>query len=129
MKQSHDAFERLAQYVRYRIGSMHVYRCRPSRIDELTALVVRHWPHYHLEAILPFGRNHKALEHAMVLVRSQVREQWEARHGIGPLWCLALAPAVAAISRVLLDLWFSTPEWRSALLAMSRQGLTQERRQ
>lgn len=84
-------------------------------------LVVRHWPHYHLEAILPHGRNHKAIDHAMALVRVQVREQWEARHGIGPLWGLALSPAVASISFVLLDLWFATPGWRGALLTMSRQ--------
>lgn len=113
--------EQLAAHVRYRIGQQHVYHCQAWRIDELTALVVRHWPHAHLEAVLNHGRNHKAIDHAMVLVRAQVREQWEARHGIGPLWSLALAPAVASISHVLLDLWFSTPGWRGALLTMSRR--------
>lgn len=112
--------EQLTSHVRYRIGQ-HVHYCQPWRVDELVALVVRHWPHAHLEAVFSHGRNHKAIDHAMVLVRAQVREQWEARHGIGPLWGLALAPAVAAISHVLLDLWFSDAGWRGALLVMSRR--------
>lgn len=113
-------FEKLAAHVRYRIGS-HVQYCQEWRINELLGLVIRHWPHAHLEAVLTHGRLHKAIDHAMILVRAQVREQWEARHGIGPLWGLALAPAVAAISHCLLDLWFQSAGWRGALKVMGRK--------
>lgn len=119
--------QQLTAHVRYRIGR-HVHYCQPWRVDELVALVIRHWPHHHLEAVLHHGRHHKAIAHAMVLVRAQVREQWEARHGIGPLWSMALAPAVAAISHVLLDLWFADAGWRGALLTMSRRIPDQENR-
>lgn len=119
--------EQLAARIRYCIGQQHVYHCQPWRIDELTALIIRHWPHSHLEALLPHGTHHKAIEHALVLVRAQVREQYEARHGIGPLWNLALAPAVAAISHVLLGLWFSDAGWRGAMLTMSRRIPDQEK--
>lgn len=116
-----SGIEQLTAHVRYRIGATHAYHCQPWRIDELVALVVRHWPHAHLEAVRSHGRNHKAIDHAMVLVRAQVREQYEARHGIGPLWNLALATAVTDISHVILGLWFSDAGWRGALLTMSRQ--------
>lgn len=114
-----DEIEQLCAHVRYRIGR-HVHYAQPWRVDELTGLVVRYWPHSHLEAVMQHGRHHKAIDHAMILVRAQVREQWEARHGIGPLWSLALAPAVAAISHVMLDLWFTSPAWRGALRVMGR---------
>lgn len=114
-----DDLEQLLAHVRYRIGR-HVTYAQAWRVDELTGLVLRHWPHAHLEAVLNHGRHHKAIDHAMALVRAQVREQWEARHGIGPLWSLALAPAVAAISHVLLDLWFSSAGWRGALKVFGR---------
>lgn len=111
--------EQLAAHVRYRLGHRVVY-AQAWRVDELVSLTVRHWPHAHLEALLLQGRHHKALDHAMVLVRAQVREQWEARHGIGPLWGLVLSGTVDSISQCLLDLWFSTPAWRDRLRAMAK---------
>jgi hypothetical protein len=84
----------------------------------LSRLVVRHWPHNHLEAC--DGKNARSIDHAMLLVRAQVREQWEARHGIGPLWDLVLGGTVSAASHVVLGLWWSDERWRAGLRAMSR---------
>jgi hypothetical protein len=89
-------------------------------MDELTNLVIRHWPHRHLEACLKRGGQHnKAALHAMTLVRAQVRERWEARHGIGPLWQLLLGGTVTAICHVLLERWFREPRTRVAMRALS----------
>lgn len=93
---------------------------RGPRMDELTALVIRHWPHKHLEAVLRAGgENHKGALFAMTLVRAQVRERWEARYGIGPLWQLLLGGTVTAISHVLLERWFREPRTRVVLRALS----------
>jgi hypothetical protein len=115
-----DAFDQLTAHVRYRLGARVDY-ARPWRVNELTRLVVRHWPHSHLEAVASAGQNHKAIDHAMTLVRAQVREQWEARHGIGPLWNLVLAGTVSGICHVLLGLWWSDERWRAGLKEMGRK--------
>lgn len=115
-----DTLEQLEAHVRYRLGPRVAY-CQAWRVDELTGLVVRHWPHRHLEAVLPQGRNHAAIGHAMRLVKAQVREQWEARHGIGPLWPIVLAGTVDGISICLLDLWFGSDRWRCSLRTMARR--------
>ncbi len=115
-----DTLEQLQAHVRYRLGPLVNY-CQAWRADELTGLVVRHWPHRHLEVVLPHGRHHAAIGHAMRLVKAQVREQWEARHGIGPMWPLVLGPTVDGISLSLLDLWFGSDRWRCSLRAMARQ--------
>lgn len=114
--------EQLAAHIRYRLGSRVAY-AQDWRVDELTRLVVRHWPHHHLEQIeLAGGRHHKSLEHAMTLMRAQVREQWEARHGVGPLWHLVLSGAVVSISIAVMDLWWSDPRWRIKLRGMVGQA-------
>lgn len=115
-----DAMTQLASHVRYRIGSRATH-CGAARCDELTRLVVMHWPHRHLEAAASDGRASKAIDHAMTLLRAQVREQWEARHGIGPIWPILLAGTVASISQVLLDLWFSDRQWALRLEELGRQ--------
>ena len=115
-----DTLEQLSAHVRYRLGQ-RVAHAQAWRVDELTALTVRYWPHRHLEAILPQGRHHAAIGHAMVLCRAQVREHWEAVHGIGPLWRLVLSDTVDGISLCLLDLWFATDRWRASLRAMARR--------
>lgn len=112
--------DNLIAHVEQRIAASVPF-ARHRQVAELVPLIVRHWPHAHLDAVLLHGRNHKAIDHAMVLMRAQVREQWEARHGIGPVWQLVLAGAVESISLVLLDLWFSGPGWRGALKVMARQ--------
>lgn len=104
----------LAEHVRYRIGGKATH-IGQARCDELTRLVVIHWPHRHLEAAMVDGRTGKQIDHAMTLLRAQVREQWEARHGIGPAWAMLMAPAVVAIAHVLLDLWCADPAWARRL--------------
>lgn len=100
----------LCEHIRYRIGGKAVHLGQ-DRCDELARLVVMHWPHRHLEAAMADGRASKGIDHAMVLLRAQVREQWEARHGIGPAWAMLYAPAAVAIAHVLLELWCSDPKW------------------
>ena len=113
-----DQLAQLQAHVRYRLGSRVSY-AQPWRVDGLTRLVVRHWPHSHLrEAHAIGGRNHAAVSHALTLMRSQVREQWEARHGAGPLWDAVLGGTTSAIGVVVLDLWWPSEPWRAALLAI-----------
>jgi hypothetical protein len=110
-----DALEQLSAHVRYRLGG-RVHYCKSWRVDELTRLVLRHWPHNHLEAAeRAGGRLHKSVDHAMVLLRAQVREQWEARHGVGPMWQMLLAGTVVGIAHVILELWWSDARWRERL--------------
>jgi hypothetical protein len=117
-----DAIAQLQAHVRYRLGSRVTY-AQPWRVDALTRLVLRHWPHRHLEdSVVAGGRHHAAVNHAMLLMRSQVREQWEARRGAGPLWDAVLGGTVTAIGVVVLDLWWPSPGWRRILLAMGRSA-------
>lgn len=115
-----DQLRQLQTHVRYRLGS-RVHYAKAWRTDELTRLVVRHWPHSHLEDIeTAGGQNHAAIQHAMTLVRAQVRERWEATQGVGPLWGLVLADTVDGISQVLLELWWSDARWRGWLKTMAQ---------
>ena len=113
-----DPLEQLSAHVRYRMGE-RVHYCKSWRVDELTRLVVRHWPRQHLEAAeRAGGRLHKSVDHAMILVRAQVREQWEARHGVGPLWQMLLAGTAVGICHVILELWWQDGGWRDRLEEM-----------
>lgn len=110
----------LVEHVRYRIGGRSRYIGR-DRCDELVKLVIVHWPHRHLEAAMVEGGAAKAIDHALVLMRAQVREQWEARHGIGPGWSMLMAPTVLAIAHVLLGLWTADKQWRDRIEDMGMQ--------
>lgn len=118
-----DAVSDLAQlqaHIRYRLGGS-VKRAAAWRCDELARLVVRHWPHRHLEAAMAAGgSNAKAIDHAMALCRAQVREQWEARQGVSPMWDLVLAGVVAGVCHVVRDLWASDDRWRCQLRSLAR---------
>jgi hypothetical protein len=115
-----EAIAQLQAHVRYRLGSRVTY-AEVWRVDQLTRLAIRHWPHNHLEdAEAGGGRHHASVGHALTLMRSQVREQWEARHGAGPLWDVVLGGTTSAIGVVLLDLWWPSRPWRSILRAMGR---------
>lgn len=113
-----EPIDQLAAHVRSQLGSRIQY-CHAWRANELTRLVVRHWPHGHLESA--GGKNCRTIDHALLLMRCQVREHWEARHGIGPLWDLILGGTVTAIAHVVLPLWFSDDRWRAALRSMARR--------
>lgn len=113
-----DGLDALCAHVRYRLGPRSA-SVPMARLDELTRLVVRHWPHAHLREVeRAGGKNHKGLTHAMALVRAQVREQWEARHGVGPIWPMLYAGRVQAIAHVLLELWWQDGGWRQRLVDM-----------
>ena len=115
-----EAIAQLQAHVRYRLGSRVTYAAA-WRVDGLTRLVLRHWPHAHLaDAEAVGGRHHAAVGHALTLMRSQVREQWEARHGSGPLWDSLLGGTTSAIGVVILDLWWPSRPWRAILRAMGR---------
>lgn len=120
-----DAVADLAQlqaHIRYRLGGS-VKRAAAWRCDELARLVVRHWPHRHLEAAMAAGGiNSKAIDHAMALCRAQVREQWEARQGVSPMWDLVLAGVVAGVCHVVLELWASDDRWRCELRSLARSA-------
>jgi len=116
----HDPdLDQLVAHMRYRLSPMGLRDDR--RVDELAGLVVRHWPHTHLEEILPGGRNHAIIPHVMRLVRAQVREQWEARHGVAPIWDAVLSGAADLIASIVLELWWSREGWRIRLRAMTRR--------
>lgn len=120
MTATHDeAIDQLIAHISYRLGPVTDY-ARPWRVDKLSRLMMRHFPHGHLEACAAAGgRNHRAVEHAIALARAQVRERWEAEHGIGTIWEVVLHDATTAICRVLLDLWWADKRWRSALKDLS----------
>jgi hypothetical protein len=115
-----EAIAQLQAHVRYRLGSRVTY-AQPWRVDGLTRLAVRHWPHAHLEdAAANGGRHHASVRLALLLMQAQVREQWEARHGSGPLWDAVLCGTTSAIGVVLLDLWWPSRPWRAILRSMGR---------
>lgn len=115
-----DDVTQLLEHVRYRIGS-RVVHVGANRCDELTRLVIMHWPHRHLDAAMGEGRSSKGIDHAMVLLRAQVRERWEVAHGIGPAWAMLMAPTVAAIAHVMLELWGSDRAWAVRLEEMGKR--------
>jgi hypothetical protein len=116
-----EALERLVVHVSEQCGQRARMAGR-ARVHELTRLVVRHWPHNNVEAIERHGgKNNAAAAHAMLLVRAQVREQYEARHDVGPLWDLFLGGLVASICSCVLDLWLADRAWRVMLRGLSRQ--------
>jgi hypothetical protein len=113
-----DNLKALQAHVRSVLASRVQY-AQSWRVDELTRLVVRYWPHIHLEEIERLGGpNHKDIDHTMTLVRAQVRERWEAVHGVGPLWPMVLGGTVTNISHVILGLWWRDPSWRETLREM-----------
>lgn len=115
-----DAIDQLAAHVRSQLGSRVAY-ARPWRVDALVRLVVRHWPAGHLrDAERDGGRCSKTVDHALLLMRSQVRERWEARHGVGPMWDLVLGGTVTATGQVLMRLWWADAGWRARLVELSR---------
>lgn len=115
-----DAIEQLVEHVRYRIGPAG-RRLSAARTGRLLRLVIRHWPHRHLEDIgSGVSRHHAAFAHALALMRASVRERWEAEHGVSPAWQLLCRPAVDAAGIVLMELWWSSDGHRASMRAMQR---------
>jgi len=98
-----------------------------ARIREITELVVMHWPARHLQAVLRHGKNHAALEHAMRLCRAQVREHYEARHGIGVLWATILGTVAMQLCHYMLEEWFREPHVRRMMSRLALELAKRER--
>jgi len=115
-----EPLERLTEQVTGQLGGIAT-DCGAARLGAIMRLVIRHWPHEHLRVLARAGgRNHADLVHVGRLLRCQVREQWEARHGAGPLWDSLLGGTTSAIGVVILDLWWPSRPWRAILRAMGR---------
>jgi hypothetical protein len=110
--------DELETYVRSQLGPRAV-AAEAWRVNDLTRLCVRFWPHDLLDEASKFGTlNHRDIDHALTLMRAQVRERWEAENGISPLWDVLLSRTVTAISHVLLGLWWGDRRWAVALRQM-----------
>ena len=113
--------ERITDLVAGHTGTL-AEKAGSERTAALMRLVLRHWPHEHLRVIVrEGGKNHADLIHVGRLLRSQVREQYEARHGVSPTWDVVLAPLLNAIWLVVVDAWFRDVDFRVALKVVSKR--------
>jgi hypothetical protein len=113
--------ERITDLVAGQAGTL-AEKAGSERTAALMRLVLRHWPHEHLRAIArEGGKNHADLIHVGRLLRSQVREQYEARHGVSPTWGVVLAPLLNAIWLVVVEAWFRDPDFRVTLKVVSQR--------
>ncbi len=116
-----EPIDELVELVAYRLGPTR-RRISDERLAELVRLVVRHWPHHHLEQIgTGASRNHAAFTHATALMRASVRERYEAAHGVSPAWSILVRPTVEAIGLVVMEVWWQGDAHRAALRSMQRQ--------
>jgi hypothetical protein len=98
-----------------------------ARVRELTELALLHWPARHLQAVFKHGKNHSALEHAMRLCRAQVREHYEARHGVGVLWATILGTVVLQLCHFMLEDWFREAYMRRLMSRLALELAKRER--
>jgi hypothetical protein len=113
--------ERITDLVAGQAGTL-AEKAGSERTAALMRLVLRHWPHEHLRVIArEGGKNHADLIHVGRLLRSQVREQYEARHGVSPTWGVVLAPLLNAIWLVVVEAWFRDVDFRVTLKVMSKR--------
>ena len=113
--------ERITDLVAGQAGTL-AEKAGSERTAALMRLVLRHWPHEHLRVIArEGGRNHADLIHVGRLLRCQVREQYEARHGVSPTWGVVLAPLLNAIWLVVVEAWFRDADFRVTLKVVSQR--------
>jgi hypothetical protein len=113
--------ERITDLVAGQAGTL-AEKAGAERTAALMRLVLRHWPHEHLRVIArEGGKNHADLIHVGRLLRSQVREQYEARHGVSPTWGVVLAPLLNAIWLVVVEAWFRDVDFRVTLKVVSKR--------
>lgn len=116
-----QSVERIAELVAGRVGQLAV-AAGPERTLAMTRLVLRHWPHEHLRILARAGgRNHADLVHVGRLLRCQVREQWEARHGISPSWLTTMSPLLDAMWLVVVEDWWRDKDYRVTLRVLSQR--------
>lgn len=113
--------DRISDLVQQQTGTLTA-AAGPERTSDLIRLVLRHWPHEHLRLIVRAGgKNHKDLIHVGRLLRCQVRERWEARHGISPTWQTIVSPLLDAVWLVLVEHWFRDTDFRVTLRVVSKR--------
>lgn len=113
--------DRIADLVAQQTGTL-ASAAGAERTSAIMRLVLRHWPHEHLRVIArEGGKNHADLVHVGRLLRSQVREQYEARHGISPTWGVVLSPLLDAIWLVVVEHWFRDTDFRVTLKVVSKR--------
>lgn len=98
-----------------------------SRLHELTELVLLHWPARHLQVVAASGPNHAAVTHAIRLCRAQVREHYEARHGMGVLWETILATVVLHVCTWMVEQWFREVQARRLYARLALELAKRER--
>lgn len=98
-----------------------------ARLREITELVVLHWPARHLQAIASSGPNHAAVNHAVRLCRAQVREHYEARHGMGVLWETILATVALNVCAFMVEQWFRESAERRLFARLALELAKRER--
>ena len=113
--------DRIADLVAQQTGTL-ASAAGAERTAAIMRLVLRHWPHEHLRVIArEGGRNHADLVHVGRLLRCQVREQYEARHGVSPTWGVVLSPLLDAIWLVVVEHWFRDVDFRVTLKVVSKR--------
>lgn len=126
----HTMSEQLDAYIDHVLASVktgHTNLAGKVRMRELTELVIQHWPAYHLQIIAKKSRHHADLEHALNLCRAQVREHYEARHGISVLWGTILAAMVRQIMHFLVNEWFRETVARKRMAALALELAKRDR--
>lgn len=113
--------DRIAEVVTQQTGTL-ASAAGAERTAAIMRLVLRHWPHEHLRVIArEGGRNHADLVHVGQLLRRQVREQYEARHGVSPTWGVVLQPLLDAVWLVVVEQWFRDTDFRATLKVVSKR--------
>jgi len=113
--------DRIADLVAQQTGTL-ASAAGAERTAAIMRLVLRHWPHEHLRVIArEGGKNHADLVHVGRLLRCQVREQYEARHGVSPTWGVVLQPLLDAIWLVVVEHWFRDRDFRVTLKVVSKR--------
>jgi len=113
--------DRITELVAGQTGSLAA-QAGPERTAALMRLVLRHWPHEHLRLIArDGGKNHADLVHVGKLLRAQVREQYEARHGVSPTWNIVLGPLLDAMWLTVVESWFRDKDFRVTLKVVSKR--------
>jgi hypothetical protein len=109
----------LVAWTRQHLG-VRAVAAGPEATDELVRLLLRHWPHHALDRLASNSPHHRGIVHVGLLARAQVREVWEARHGVSPEWESIHAGLVGTAWILLLETWFVDHSQRAKFREYSR---------
>jgi hypothetical protein len=111
--------EALVAWTRQKLG-VRAIAAGPAATEELIRLLLRHWPHHGLDRLASHSQHHRGIVHVGLLARAQVREVWEARHGVSPEWEAIHSGLVGVAWLILLEAWFVDHGKRVQFRAYSR---------